>query len=65
MSYLVSITNTQVVVAAENEQAATQFARNYCGDYRTDFRNKNRVELESSEPFGRETFYTFALSTVR
>jgi hypothetical protein len=45
-SYLISISETGIaLIGADDLQAAIDFARNYFGDYRVDYRNHNRVGL--------------------
>jgi hypothetical protein len=50
-------TSFDVVIHCENCQTATEYARGYFGDYRGDFRNRNRVEYLYSDFDGNHTYH--------
>lgn len=61
--YLCGLTEHSISVVAENLVAAGEFARNYAGDYRTDYRNHNAVDFDYLEPMeGKTSVYVFSIT---
>jgi len=54
------VTGTATICAPSLDEA-TQWARNYFGDYRVDFRNTNHVEFQATTEIGGQTYYKFSV----
>lgn len=53
-----------VTIGSANEVEAEAYARNYFGDYRADYRNRNVVQSAGTDTLGAETVYVFTVSRL-
>ena len=62
---IVHAENESACVLADSLDDATQFAHNYFGDYRIDYRNPNHVEFQHSTEHGGMRYYHFSVTAHR